>query len=100
MPTPSIVLSLDASASMTIGNQFKMAQTACGSFLSVMHTGDSLGVSAFSDNAWIAYPASSTLVKLIGSNSDLVTANSAVTALQTQNMTNMNAGIATGAAML
>jgi hypothetical protein len=85
---------------MTAGNQLAMAMTAASSFLYVMHVGDSLGATAFSDNAWIAYPPSSQSVAVIRSKSDQDTANRAVMALRAQNMTNMTAGLATSAGML
>jgi hypothetical protein len=65
-----------------------------------MNVGDSVGVTAFSDNSWISYPSSSQSVGIIQSQADLTAAANAVMGLSTQNMTNMSAGLSTSAAML
>jgi hypothetical protein len=79
---------------------FGPAQTDASSFVYIMQTGDSLGVTAFSDNAWVAYPTSSSAVALISSQSIQDSATSAIMALRTVNMTNMVAALSTSASML
>lgn len=100
MTNASVVVCLDASASMSQRSYFEPAKTDAATFVNIMQTGDSLGVTAFSNNAWISYPASSSLVATITSQGDQDTATGAIMALQTVNMTNMTAALNTSASML
>ena len=100
MTNAAIVLCLDASDSMHTRNYFEPAKTDASSFVNIMQTGDSLGVTAFSDTAWIAYPASSALVATISSSTDQQAASAAIMALNTVSMTNMTAALNTSASML
>lgn len=100
MPNAAIVVCMDASDSMRYYNYFQPAQTDAATFVNIMQAGDSLGVTAFSDNAWIAYPSSSASVALVQSQNDLNTATTAIMALKTVSMTNMSAALSTSANML
>lgn len=100
MANSSVVVCLDASGSMSQRSYFQPAQTDAATFVNIMQNGDSLGVTAFSNNAWIAYPASSTLVATIASSGDQSTATGAIMALQTVDMTNMTAALNKSASML
>jgi hypothetical protein len=100
MTNASVVVCMDASGSMSQRGYFQPAQTDAATFVNIMQTGDSVGVTAFSNDAWIAYPTSSGLVAVISSQSVQTAATTAIMGMQTVNMTNMAAGIATSAAML
>jgi Ca-activated chloride channel homolog len=100
MPNAAIVVCMDASDSMRFYNYFQPAQTDAATFVNIMQVGDSLGVTAFSDNAWIAYPSSSASVALVQSQNDLTSATTAIMALKTVSMTNMSAALSTSAGML
>jgi hypothetical protein len=100
MTNAAVVVCMDASGSMSQRGYFQPAQTDASTFVNIMQTGDSLGVTAFSDNAWIAYPTSSSLVAPISSQSVQTAATTAIMALRTVNMTNMSAGLTTSANML
>jgi hypothetical protein len=96
----AVVICMDASYSMAYWSYFPPAKTDAASFVSIMNVGDSVGVTAFSDNSWIAYPPSSQSVGVIQTAADQTAAANAVMALATQNMTNMSAGLSTSAGML
>jgi Mg-chelatase subunit ChlD len=100
MPNAAIVVCMDASDSMKTYSYFQPAQTDAATFVNIMQAGDSLGVTAFSDNAWIAYPSSSASVALVRSQNDLNSATTAIMALMTVSMTNMSAALSTSAGML
>jgi len=91
---------MDASGSMSQRGYFQPAQTDAATFVNIMQTGDSLGVTGFSNNAWISYPSSSGSVGVISSQNDQNTATAAIMAMRTIDMTNMSAGLATSAGML
>jgi hypothetical protein len=100
MPNAAIVLCLDASDSMRYYNYFGPAKTDAGSFVYIMNTGDSIGATAFSDNAWTAYPTASSVVALISSDSIQDGANAAIMGLATVSQTNITAGLAISAGLL
>jgi hypothetical protein len=100
MTNASVVVCMDASGSMSQRGYFQPAQTDAATFVNIMQTGDSLGVTGFSNNAWISYPSSSGSVGVISSQNDQNTATAAIMAMRTIDMTNMSAGLATSAGML
>ncbi len=100
MTNPSIVVCMDISGSMSWRHYIDPAKTDAATFINIMNTGDSLGVTSFSDNAYINYPSSGGQVGAISGQPDLNNAANAVMGLHTMNMTNMAAGISKSAGML
>jgi von Willebrand factor type A domain len=100
MTNACIVLCMDASTSMSTNNNFQMAKTDASTFVYIMQTGDSLGVTGFSNTAWITYPTSSTAVTAITSQSIQDGASSAIMAMNMVGTTNISAGLTTSANML
>jgi hypothetical protein len=96
----AVVVCMDVSDSMRSSGYFETARSDASLFVNNMNVGDSAGVTAFSDNSWIAYPGPSSLVGLLQSQADRTAASNAVMSLSTQSMTNMSAGLSTSAGML
>lgn len=97
----SIVVIIDRSGSMSIGNPsyLSLAQTDASTFLSTVKPNDQIAVVAFETNAGMVYPANQTLVTVTGPVQKTAASN-AIQALTSAGMTNMSAAVAISNALL
>lgn len=58
----SIVVTIDTSRSMDIGDKLRIAQIDAAAFVNIMQNGDNVGVVAFDDKARTVFPTNSNSV--------------------------------------